>query len=308
MSGTEWLAARGRHITSTDSAKVLGVSPWGNVADVVGEKLRAQAGDFDDRDNEAMAVGRMMEVPMLGWASKQLGRTVLAGSFVESADDPLLSATLDGRCGEDIVEVKTHGLVGGRDSGQFGEPGTDEVPDEYNVQVQHAMYVAEAKLCWMPCLIVGRGRVMFRVERNDDLIAAIRDAAHEAWRHVERGEIPTDPPPSLETLKHRIRQPHKRIQLGPQDIPLLFAWVQDRGDRLGYERAEAKSLAEFLNVIGDAEEAEAPDRGLFTYHNQIRRSIDTKALAAKYPDIAREFERESTFPVPRFKPTKEETE
>lgn len=178
---------RRRHfITASDVPAILGKSPWRNAADVYWAKVRGTA----DKTNDAMEAGNMLEPIVLQWADRELGG-VLPGDW-RVAENGINAASLDGvtLIGKP-VEAKTSGITGPGSPHQWGEAGTDDIPDYYLLQVQAQLLVTGQTQAFVPALIGNRGFVMYVVERNDRLIGVIEASSIESWTASETKIRPT---------------------------------------------------------------------------------------------------------------------
>ena len=123
----------------------------------------------------------------------------------------------DGLVGDDgISEYKTTHI---RSRSQWGEPGTDKIPNSYGTQLQWLFAVTGRK--WAHLLVAfgqdGKGEqgepifsiyetAVYECERDDELCAALMGFGEEFWRtHVLPRVPPTVP------SRHNLRQ-WKRIQ------------------------------------------------------------------------------------------------
>lgn len=198
---------------------------------------------------------------------------------------PRLAANLDSiACTSpkhSVGEAKTSGIADG-----WGEPGTDEVPSYFNLQVQTQMHCSGLDAAY---IVAARGNfgiqeVVYVVERHDAIIKAILERAEEVYdkyiipkRLPEQGE-----PASLSTLKRITRQAEKYADLDPA---VILKWDELRQQRLDKEKEEKAALEELLTTLGDAEAARLGDGREFTYFQQTRANIDSKKLKSLYPEI-----------------------
>ena len=203
---------RRSHIGSSDVAAIIGADPWRTAADVYWSKV----GDLaDDRPNAAMQLGNRMEKPILDFAEEKFGPL---HRDVEMIDEEysLLVANLDGllqdRC--EVVEAK---YVGPRGVDNWGQDGSDEVPDHVFLQTQFQMRVADAAVAHVVAAIVrpeGLSFECFHVGRDEDTIDSIVTAVLGFWKHwVQTKTAPPKSLPSLETLKRIRREPSSVIEL-----------------------------------------------------------------------------------------------
>ncbi len=197
--------ARRRSIGSTDSAAVLGLyhpemahlSKMKNAGDVW---LRLVHG-IDLPRNSAMGRGIRVE-PLL----RQLYRDTIGpvdeppGTLRHPAHAWMVGSP-DGLTPFELVEFKT---VGRWTTAQWGEPGSDKVPDSYNIQVQHLMAVTARPMAVVLAAFgvdfQENGEAQFSVEhtaayvvrRDDALIAEIvACGARFVAEHVDTGLAPS---------------------------------------------------------------------------------------------------------------------
>ena len=98
-------------------------------------------------------------------------------------------ADVDGICEDGrILECKT-----ARSGKDWGEEGTDEIPQYYQTQVQHYMAVLGAPVCDVAVLIGGSDFRIYTVRRDQELIDLLINDEEEFWeKHVVPG-IPPAP-------------------------------------------------------------------------------------------------------------------
>jgi len=162
----EWEAARRTGVGASESAAVLGVSPWGSALSVYAEKL-GLAPDFVD--NEAMRWGRILEPIVVDEAALEIGGSsatyVMSGDMLRSKHHPFMLATLDAwivRGAETLpLEVKVSSRAGDWDNG---------APPHYRAQVQHQLAVTGAPRGYIAGLLGGTRLVWEEVERDPDFI------------------------------------------------------------------------------------------------------------------------------------------
>lgn len=271
---------RRRHfITASDVPAILGKSPWRNAADVYWAKVRGTA----DKTNDAMEAGNMLEPIVLQWADRELGG-VLPGDW-RVAENGINAASLDGMTliGEP-VEAKTSGITGPGSPHQWGEEGTDEIPDYYLLQVQAQLLVTGQGLAFVPALIGNRGFVMFLVERNDRLIGVIESRSVEFMERVRNQDPPDNVRPSLDTIKRLRREPNKTVEIQGD---VVQAWLDAQKEASAAAKLADAAKAALLAQLQDAERGVWAG-GEVTYFEQTRKAYQVA---------------ESTFRVPRHKAT-----
>jgi putative phage-type endonuclease len=189
-------AIRNRGVGASDAATILNLNPYRTRMELFYEKTGQGTPVVE---NLAMKVGKALEGIVLDACSEAIGYEVkLRGYRQIDKVHPWRWVTLDGVAGDAIVEAKTANSLEG-----WGEPMTDQIPPGYVCQVQHALDVTNAEVCWVPVLFGAREFRLYTVRRDPDLGAAILKAEQEFWDHVERNE----PPPLQSPAELRIRWP-----------------------------------------------------------------------------------------------------
>lgn len=183
---------------ASECAAVCGMSPYETPLHVYLRKRR----EIDPiEDNDAMRLGRKLEPVVIDEYRERTGYAVLAPrpTFIHYRHR-FLSATPDGMVmpttnsqqavrAEDVfpLDAKTTTWRRAKD---FGEEGSDELPEDYLLQAQQQMLVMGAALQDTAVLVDGRTLKVYRVQRNDDLAQIIVDAARELAERIVNGDPP----------------------------------------------------------------------------------------------------------------------
>lgn len=268
------LAIRKTRISATDAPVILGLSPWRSPADLLAQKLY----DVEpEAETEAQAIGNMCEPGLVRWCADTLGVTprVNVGTLIHPKHD-WLCATPDAAIVErsaEGIEGKTAGIMRGEyyRSDEWGEPDSAEVPAAYWVQVQIQMQCTGWEAVWLAALIAGRGRVRYRILRDDARVARIIDRCGQwhADHVIDRKPLPPGQVPSLDVLA-AIRRRTKSLALAGVCEPLILEWERVNADKLAAEKREKDARAAMLHSLGDADGCELSDGRTFTYYEYQR--------------------------------------
>ncbi len=196
---------RKRSLGSTDSAAVLGLyhpemahlSKMKNATDVW---LRLCHG-IDLPRNDAMGRGIRVEPLLRDLYRQTVGPVDDPPGTLRHPRHAWMVGSPDGLSAGELVEFKTVGKWG---ASKWGEPGTDRIPDNYNLQVQHLMEVAERPVAVVLAAFGtdykdenGAGQfsvestAVYVVKRDDALIAEIVACGAKFMReHVDTGIAP----------------------------------------------------------------------------------------------------------------------
>lgn len=277
---------RKTHIGSSDAPAIAGLSPFRTAGDVYLEKT---ADIFEQQEGEVQKIGRLLEHSVLNWFQEHTHNKIrknqrrVHSNMIMAAN---IDAIVEGK--KELVEAKTSGVIfpAGRD--QWGEEGTDQIPEHVIVQCQHSLAVEkDYELVWVPVLLGGVGFRLYRVDRNDELIEKLEGIEVNFWNeYVLKRTPPPDSVPSVELLKRLRREPNKVVPIDPS---LVLAWQDAKSLEKNAKDIAKKHEAAVLNALGDAESG-ISEAGEVTYLEQTRKEYVAKA---------------STFRVLRLKKTKE---
>jgi len=293
MLTTEQREIRRKYVGSSDIAAILGMSPWRTAYDVWLDKTGKL---LDQNSNDSQAMGTRLEPVILDWAQDQIGKPIIRDTqFISS--NGIMIASLDGLIEygdhDEHAEAKYSTMAD-----EWGEAGTDEIPDGYLLQIAHQFAcLPDSVMCHVPCmLIVGRklDMRMYHVPRNNDLVDVVTEAACNFWtRYVKTDTPPEDSAPSVDVVKLVRRTAGKSIVI-ENDLPA--AYLEAKAAYKAAEDAYEEAKDGLLVAMGDAEEAETP-MGRFTYRRQSRAGWDGDKLKS-LPDW-KSYQKFSTFPVLR---------
>jgi putative phage-type endonuclease len=289
----EWYEARKKTIGASESSKVLGMSRYGQALDVFIEKKK----DPSDHDpmTDAMRRGHALEPACLSMYQQRVGGTLYMDCpMLIHPKHTFLSCTPDALwCPDEInlkklpwsfaldyipVEAKTSEMYA-----EWGEEGTDAIPNEYLIQCQQHMAVTETERCDVP-VWVGLEHRVYVVPRDDSIIDAIIDASADMMQRVEADNPPPvdwehPKTPEIISKLHSVRE-GVVINLADE---LVEKWMQVEDLRKQKRELEAKEKllkAEVEYAMGDANIARMPNG------REIVRSIQKRS---EYTVAAREF-------------------
>lgn len=282
---SEWLEARRAGITATDLPAILGLSQYRTAIDVWNEKVMPLADD-DPTLAEAAIWGMRLEEPVAQeWADRH-GVKVRRVGLVQNEQLPWAMASLDrlvtgctdGRC---ALEVKTRSLF-------VGEAWNKALPDDVRAQVMWQLAVTGLDHIHVAALIGGQRMVEHTVERDYAEIVRLTDAARLVWDAVQAGEMPDLPPHMWSTeyveQRHPKRDGSREIDTNTVTAFGEYALVVGEIKELEDRKSSLRTL--LVGALGDSETATWNGAPLYTYRSTTARRIDSKKLAAKYPDVA----------------------
>lgn len=172
-SRERWLEERKRYITATDVSAICGLNPWRTPLDVYLEKSGLTE---PQPETVPMRMGRMLQPVVLDLYEEKTGLAVRRyddTELVVSSDIPWAACTPDAELvagDRRVVEAK---IVGERQAARWGEPGTDDVPEYYLVQVAWQMLVTGREAGDLAALFGGRDFAVYPIRKVDALARAL---------------------------------------------------------------------------------------------------------------------------------------
>ena len=189
----DWLAVRKGGIGSSDAAAAVGLNPYKSQLELWLEKTGRDATlpKLDPHDEESPAYwGNVLE-PVVAWhyskRTKNKVRRINAVLQHPAPDLPWMLANIDreviGVDDVQILECKTAGINGAL----LWKEG---VPEYVQLQVMHQLAVTGKQAADVAVLLGGQTLEIYRIERDEQMIARLIELERKFWQHVE-----TDTPP-----------------------------------------------------------------------------------------------------------------
>lgn len=296
MDGPKWLEERRRGIGGSDIAAIMGLSPYKTAYRVYQEK-RKEVEDWEG--NEATDWGKRLEPALRQWYSDFTGRSVrLPEKIMQHSIYPFMLASLDGFTDDGrIVEIKT-----ARSNKGWGEPGTDQIPDMYALQVQHYMIVTGFEVADVPVSIGGGIPELYEVPADKELWEMIIGAAAEFWQRVIDGN-----PPEPVTYADAVQRYSLSTATGGvvacenalQDVQTLRA-IESKVKELEAIRGEIRGR--LIITLGDTGDTlvDADGSPLVTYKlAKGRKNFDLKNFEREHLDLYQQYLKQAE-PARRF--------
>lgn len=237
-------ADRRKGIGASDVPAIFGADPFKSLFDLWAQKT----GRLDaDEAGEAARIGNALERGILDLAAERIGAKLVApkSTFTRGA----LRANVDAfvgsaKRGSPIVEAKLTSWPEG-----WGRDGTGEVPDRVLYQVQAQMLACESR----EAFVARRAEfALYRVERDDDLIAEIEHRIEHFWRAHVLADVPPDGGPSAGVAPLLRREAGKRVAI---DAALIEDERAKKTALAAAEAAHEEAKARLIGALGDADGA-----------------------------------------------------
>lgn len=203
LSRDEWLAVRKQGIGSSDAGTAVGLNPYQSQLELWMVKTGRDANlpKVDPNDETSpMYWGSLLEPIVAAHYTKRTGNRVRKINAVLQHPDPdkaWMLANIDreviGASDVQILECKTAGEHGAK-------LWRDGVPEYVQCQVQHQLAVTGKAAADVCVLICGQEIRIYRIERDDELIARLIELERRFWNYVVTDtEPPADGSESADT-------------------------------------------------------------------------------------------------------------
>lgn len=269
--------ARRGMIGSSDAAAIVGYDPFRTPFDVWA-RLTGRLPREQSEDTKVTELGRFLEAGLLDYAEHIL-ETPLDRHRMFVHPDGARCANLDAWAPVAtrplIVEAKVSGLLGRPEwADEWGEPGTDQLPAHVTLQVHHQFAVtnaqpegADVRDAVVVALLGFRGFVVYRVPRNDELVATLAEREAAFLDTYVRPNVRPPDLPRMETLRKLLRDTDApAIEVDPDAVA---AWLEVVEQRKAIEAVEEERKRTVLAALGDGERGTCP-LGELTYTETTR--------------------------------------
>lgn len=291
MNRTQWLEERRKGIGGSDAASVMELyryeeegpdgkpeRPYSYITtafmtflDKVGEQ------ELEIPANFAMQVGTAMEPLILRTFEEQTGKRLLPKpEILRHPEFPYIQASLDGWTEDSIVEAKCC-----RWTPKWGEEGSDQIPLNYWMQVQHYLMVTGRERAELAALLYSSEGMNFRlydILPDYEWHEACYQRYAEFWKCVEERIAPE--PFDLNDLKHRFPKsiPLTRKEADSTILGNLRALKDLKERKEELEELEGPLRESVVRFIEDAEAISQDGKILATYKSTKR---GTRVLSIK---------------------------
>ncbi len=284
MLTAEQIQNRTTGIGGSDAAAAVGVSPWKSPLQVYLEK-RGEIPAFEG--NEATKWGNYLETPIRQEYSERTGRVVrLPAETIRHPQHEFMLCHPDGVT-EDarLFEAKAT-----RSGDRWGIEGSDDIPEEHLIQVQHNMAVLGFEVADVAVLIGGFDFRLYEVRADAALQQMLVEREGELWARILRGDAPAPSMPEDVRLLYGHSSIDLRVQASDEILGAfaLLASLKAKSDAAQGEvellETQIKAFMQHADTLVDGKEV------LCTWKaSKGSARLDTAALRSTHPEIAAAF-------------------
>jgi putative phage-type endonuclease len=280
----KWLRERKNYLGGSDLGAIAGLNPYRTALDVYLDKT---SDDIRCETSPAMRWGNLLEEAVAEAYSEDTGKMVWKWiQPIKHKEYPFLAANIDRWVGdrEYVLECKTAGFTKGK---EWGDSGTDQIPESYLVQVAYYSAICDVPKVDIAVLIGGQDFRIYTYNRNKDLENKIVKIGVNFWHnHIEK-RIPPKCVNTKDTFNLFPQSNHHEIVA---ESNIMEKWEQLKS--LKEEEVRIQSTIEQLKT--DIQEfmrdydvlIDNQGNVIATWKNTAPRSlVDLKILREKYREI-----------------------
>ncbi|MFZ3001615.1 MAG: YqaJ viral recombinase family protein [Undibacterium umbellatum] len=243
LSRDDWLTVRKQGIGSSDAGTAVGLNPYQSPLELWMVKTGRDADlpKIDPNDETSPTYwGSLLEPIVAAHYTRRTGNRVRKINAVLQHPDPDKSWML-ANIDREVTSAPDVQILECKTAGEFGvRLWRDGVPEYIVCQVQHQLAVtgkAAADVCVLVC---GQEIRIYRITRDDELIARLIELERQFWHYVE-----TDTPPPADGSESA-------------DMALRCLYPQDAGNHLDLREDTQMSaiFADLVNLRADIDSRE----------------------------------------------------
>lgn len=288
----QWHIRRRFGIGGSDVGAILGVNPYKTPYQVWLEKTGREMPE-DLSDNDAVMAGTLFEDAVAKFYEIREGKTVRRWNNTRFHDTmPWLAGNVDRIVqGERrILECKTAGMF----AKGWGEPGSDEVPESYLLQVMHYMAVWGYDVADLAVVVGGQQYRKYTFKFDQELFDVVAEHLRSFWFNNVIADVPPEPSSLLEIEQFYKKDNGESLTASEQ--------VAEAVARLEKLKIDEKVLTEDIDAEKAivkkfmGEKAVLVDQygtKLASWRNQSAKRFDATTFKKIHPDLHAKFTVES---------------
>ncbi|MGP5064859.1 YqaJ viral recombinase family nuclease [Psychrobacter celer] len=297
LSREDWLQFRKQGIGSSDAAAACGIHPYLSMLELWMIKTGRMESSIDERleGYSPLYWGNTLEPMVAKYYQEHTGNKVRRVNAIlqhPDSDKHFMLANLDyaitGCTEAQILECKTAGEHGAK----LWKHG---VPLYVTCQVQHQLAVTGKTAAHICVLLCGHEAKIYKVERDERLIASIIEHERLFWQYVETDTPPT--PDHSESAARALKllyptpDPSSKVDLREDDgANKLFEQLLSYRDYMQELEQRHDQVKHQLQTLIQNNEVAVFDKGAISWkRSKDSVSLDTKAVIKTHPELMEKF-------------------
>ncbi len=287
LSREEWLHHRRKGIGGSDVAALAGISRWKDAFTVFMEKTGQ---DIPRAPSEAMYWGTILENVVISEFKKRTGLKVdSCPALLQHPEISYLLANVDGIVTD---EKGQQGVLEAKTAHAFSrsEWRGENLPSEYQLQLQHYLMVTGLSFGYIAVLIGGQEFLYTKIQRDNDMIRMILSMEGAFWQNHVLTAVPPDPTPhSKELLSLLYPGTTKEALSLPQEA---LTWIHQYQDHQHQEKTAAyhkEEAAVKLKALMKNHERAKRENYTVKWTRVSHKRFDLQAFQKEHPLLAQAY-------------------
>lgn len=315
---------RSTYLGGSDIAAIMGLGATYNGVTqtpltVYLKKIGELQSDIDQKWQDILEFRKDMEAPIIKLLRKRFDAKIVAVNqrFVDrefpffAAEIDFLWADADGVIQNG--EIKTVEAIAFSETAGWGEAGTSDYPAHYAAQNMWGLGITGAQTCVLAAMVGISNPLFYRIDRNDEVIADMRQLAHRFWTENVLKRAPPEPINLDDCMRLMLRMRGKPVQADDEMFKNLRDLEEIRATKKNLEGDESEvkfNIANAILKLWQADPAAPPiDNALImragqqiaSWNYQLTKRIDADKLRELHPEIATECSKTTPSRVLRIK-------
>lgn len=312
LSRREWLAVRRQGIGGSDAAAAVGLNPYQSQLElwmIKTGRFTENDGDESDTNHSSaqhsavipdieskMYWGQVLETIVAQHYTKVTGRKVRKVNAIlqhADSDKSWMLANIDYRVvGSDEVQ-----LLECKTAGEYGAKlWKDGVPEYVQCQVQHQLAVTGLQAADVCVLICGQQLKIYRIERDEELIAKLIELERLFWHYVQSNTTPCADGSESAGFALRCLFPQddgQRIDFSNNaHVSSLFDSLINTRQQLAFYQKQEEFYKQLLQQnLGEASYAQFAQGAISWKKAKDSVYLDTTALVKDHPQLCQQYQR-----------------
>lgn len=255
----EWHLARQRGIGASEASAVLGINPWVTRLELF---LRKTGGIAEQEQTPRMLWGLRLQKAIGEAYTEETGHElVLEPPLLAHPQYPFMLASCDAFRKDTGAPVEFK-RVSQHMAKDWGESGTDQVPDYYRLQCLQQMAVVGAETADVAALIGHDDFRIFHLTIEPAVIVKLVEVEADFMRRVAENDPPMPDfthPSTLDLLNMIEPELGKVVELPERALELAGEYERMSAAKKITEELQDAAKAELIHLLGDAERGVLPD-------------------------------------------------
>ena len=302
LSRSEWLAVRRQGIGGSDAAAAVGLNPYQSQLELWMIKTGRFSEDSPDESemkpdiDSKMYWGKILEPIVAQHYTKVTGRKVRKVNAIlqhADSDKSWMLANIDYRVvGSDEVQ-----LLECKTAGEYGAKlWKDGVPEYVQCQVQHQLAVTGLQAADVCVLICGQQLKIYRIERDEELIAKLIELERLFWQYVQSNIPPCADGSESSGVALRCLFPQDYGQTvdfsSNTHVSSLFDSLINTRKQLSFYQQQEEFYKQLLQQnLGDASYAQFAQGTISWKKAKDSVYLDTTTLTKDHPQLCQQYQR-----------------